>query len=54
MSTSREHYEAIESAPATSPLGWRLGMGLCNLLVAATILGFALFAIYEAKLLDLF
>ena len=54
MSISRDEYQAIESAPETSPLGWRLSMSLCNLLVAATILGFALFALYEAKLLDLF
>ena len=54
MSISRDHYEALESAPEASPLGWRLSMGLCNLLVAATILGFALFALYEAKLLELF
>ena len=43
--------DAVSDAP---PLGWRLGMTLCDVLIAASILGFGLLALYEAWLLELF
>ena len=54
MSPGRDEFDAMESAPDSAPLGWRLSMALCNLLIAATILALAVVAAYEYKGFGLF
>ena len=49
-----DHTDLAEAIVALPPLGWRLGMRLCNLLIAASIVGFALVAFIEARMLELF
>ena len=57
MSLVRDQFDAVETAPNSAPLGWRLSMALCNLLIGATILalaGLVGFAAYEHKGFGLF
>lgn len=50
----RNEFDVVESAAASAPLGWRLGMGLCNLLIAASVLSFAVCTVYAMRFLELF
>ena len=57
MSLVRDQFDAVESAPNSAPLGWRLGMALCNLLIGATIIALVCvvgIAAYEHKGFGLF
>ena len=54
MSPARDEFYATESASHSAPLGWRLSMALCNLLIGATILALAGVAAFEFKGFGLF
>jgi hypothetical protein len=54
MSGVRDEFLASESASSSAPLGWRLSMALCNLLIGATILALAGIVAYEYKGFGLF
>jgi len=49
MSLVHDEFASADSASAAAPLGWRLGMALCNLLIGVTILGLAGIAVYEFR-----
>jgi hypothetical protein len=57
MSPARDEFDALQSASDSAPLGWRLGMALCNLLIGATIIALVVvvaIAAYDHKGIGLF
>ena len=54
MSTARDDFFETENAAGGAPVGWRVSMALCNLLIGATILALAGIAAYEYNAFGLY
>jgi hypothetical protein len=50
MLPAEHHSYSADEAPGSAPLGWRLGMGLCSVLIALTLAGLAVLLAFELKL----
>lgn len=50
MLPAGSRFDAAEKAQGAAPLGWRLAMRLCNLLIGITAAGLALLLAYEYNL----
>ncbi|NNM70862.1 hypothetical protein [Enterovirga aerilata] len=54
MGPAEHETYALEGAGSPDPLGWKLAMALCNLLIALTLLGFVGYLAIETRSLELF
>ena len=54
MKSTEQNFDPEEGSAAADPLGWTLAMGLCNILIAATILGCILFVAIENGMFHLY